>query len=108
MTIATLLNINDPNFAFDHDRLHRTMTAALPPGFTALLDLIQAATVPAGWWNTNHAQAHADFASAFPAINWPSKVAIADINLSTGPTEWWALSNRTLHNIADTMLPPNT
>ena len=106
MSIATLLNLNDPNYAFDHDQMHRAMANATPPsGLFPILDPIQDINVPNGWWDVNHAQAHQDFASAFPAINWPSNVAITDVALSTGPSEWWALSNRTLHNLANTVLP---
>jgi hypothetical protein len=111
MTIATLLHPDDPSFAFDHDQLHRAMFAVTPPGqFSAtpyLLDPIQDQTVPAGWWDVNHAQAHEDFAAAFPAITWPSTVEVAAINLETGPTLWWALSNWHLHTIANAMLKPN-
>ena len=108
MTIATLINPSDPSFAFDHEQIHRNMYTSIPAsGFSALpylLDPITDVQAPAGWWNTDHAQAHRDFASAFPAINWPSQVSIADIDLSNGPTEWWAFANWQAHNIANSVL----
>jgi hypothetical protein len=108
MSVASLLNPKGPSFAFDHDQLHQNMWSATPAGaYSAvpyLLDPIQGADIPSGWWNSNHAQAHSDFASAFPAITLPSTVAINDINLSQGPDEWWALSNKVAHDIATTAL----
>lgn len=111
MPIATLLNRNDPSFDFDHDQMHRQMFTAQPAGtarsaLPALLDPSIGAAIPAGWWNFNHATAHSDFADAFPTITWPSVVNLVDLNLSEGAQEWWLLSNRLLHNIANTMLKP--
>jgi hypothetical protein len=112
MPIATLLNRNDPSFDFDHDQFHRRMFTAIPAGAGAsaspyLLDPVIGAAVPAGYWNFNHATAHSDFANAFPTITWPSNVKLIDLNLSVGSQAWWMLSNRTLHDIANTMLNLN-
>jgi hypothetical protein len=109
MSIATLLHPNDPSFAFDHDQMHRNMYRSIPAsvGFSGVpyqLDPLTDVSAPAGWWNSNHATAHRDFASAFPAITWPSFVSIADIDLSTGPTTWWAFANWQAHNLANQAL----
>jgi hypothetical protein len=113
MSTASLLNpLTDPSFDFDHDQMHRLMFISLPAGtqYSALpyqLDPVIGANVPAGWWNYNHAQAHGDFADAFPAITWPSNVDLVDLNLSEGSRAWWRLSNKQLHDIANTVLKPN-
>lgn len=112
MSDASLLNqLADPNFDFDHDQMHRQMFTALPPGqYSAnpyMLDPVIGVAIPAGWWNFNHATAHGDFADAFPAITWPSEVSLVDINLSTGSRAWWRLSNKLLHDIANTVLTPS-
>jgi hypothetical protein len=104
-----MMNRSDPGFAFDHDQLHRNMMYALPAGvFSAtpyLLDPIIGAEIPNGYWNTDHAQAHSDFASEFPAINSISQVSINDINLEQGPDQWWQFSNWQAHNLAVSQLP---
>lgn len=107
MSIASLINPYSGAFAFDHDQLHRTMLAAGPPGaITAILDPLVNVNVPAGQWNTDHAALHADFASAFPAITWPSVAEIADIDLEQGSAvEFWAFKNKNLHDLALTQLP---
>lgn len=107
MSVASLLNHNAPDYVFDHDQLHRTMIAAIGTSSvpTAVLDPLLDGGVPGGWWDAIHAEAHRDFATAFPAIYWPSTVSISDIDLSTGPTEWWALNNKNLHDLANTVTP---
>ena len=106
MSIATLLNIADPTFSWEHDQMHRTMLAAEgnSSALTAILDPITDIEVPAGSWNSDHAQAHADFATAFPAIYWPSTAPIVDINLAQGPTEFWAFQNKNLHDLSESTL----
>ncbi|HEX3524234.1 MAG TPA: hypothetical protein VHT52_19360 [Stellaceae bacterium] len=109
MSVASLLDPSGPSFAFDHMQIHQNMYQGTPAssGFSVLpylLDPIGDVQVPAGWWNSDHAQAHSDFASAFPAIAWSSTVNINDINLSQGPDAWWALSNKIAHDLANTQL----
>lgn len=101
---------NSPGFAFDHDQLHRTMAAAQGSSVATinyLLDPLTDVSVPSGWWNSTHAQAHSDFATAFPGIYWPSQIAINDINLAQGPTQWWQFSNWQAHNLANQALTPS-
>jgi hypothetical protein len=107
---ASLLNPGAAGFVFDHAQLHQNMYSAIPQsvGFSVvpyLLDPAIGVNIPAGTWNNNHAQAHADFASAFPAITLPSTVSINDINLTQGQDAWWAFSNKMAHDIANTVLP---
>ncbi|HEX3522857.1 MAG TPA: hypothetical protein VHT52_12305 [Stellaceae bacterium] len=109
MSIASLLDPSGPSFAFDHDQIHQNMWRSTPGsnGFSALpyqLYPFGDIQVPSGWWNSDHAQAHSDFASAFPAIAWSSAVNINDINLSQGPDAWWSLSNKIAHDLANTAL----
>jgi hypothetical protein len=109
MAASSLLDIDSPGFEFDHDQMHRRMNDALPPGsglaFQWMLDPVVNPQIPAGWWNTNHAQAHANFATAFQRIYWPSAAPIVDINLAQGPTQFWAFQNWNLHNLANSVLP---
>lgn len=98
-----MMNASDPSFAFDHNQLHYNMALALPAGSTSifpLLDPLSDIAVPSGYWNSDHAQLHSDFASEFQQIYWPSASAINDVNLAEGPMQWWAFSNWQLHNLA--------
>lgn len=110
MAISGLLDIDSPGFSFDHDQQHRNMVYSTPASLSwstalYLLDPMQNANIPSGFFNTLHAQAHADFATAHPSIYWPSTVGINDINLDSGATNWWAFSNWNLHNIANSVSP---
>lgn len=108
MPVASFLNAEAPDYWFDHEQSHRNMIQGIADSSTvtvALLDPVLDANVPAGWWDSFHAQLHRDFASAFPAVYWPSVVSIADIDLSSGPTAWWAFSNKNLHDLANGVLP---
>lgn len=81
---------------------HSNSFSALP----YFLYPVEGADVPAGWWNNNHAKAHSDFASDFPAIYWPASAAINDINMVQGQTQWWQFSNWRAHNLAIQALNP--
>ena len=108
MSIATLLNSDDPHFAFDHDQMHRQMIAAQgSPGVykSTILDPISDPATPAGFWNGDHTTAHQNFNLSFSSIYWPSTVHIVDIDLTQEHSQWWELSNRSLHNLAATQLP---
>lgn len=108
MSVATLLNPQDPWFAFDHDQMHRRMIGAQgSPGVfkTTILDPLSDPNVPAGFWNGDHSVAHANFASAFSAVYWPSTVHIVDISLTQETSPWWELSNKSLHDLANSVLP---
>jgi hypothetical protein len=59
-------------------------------------------TVPTGWGNTLHTQAHADFISLFPAPYGGSAVAsLNDIAVNPETNAWWQFSNFQLHYIAN-------
>jgi hypothetical protein len=105
VSVATLIKPDDPSFAFEHDQFHRQMLRAIPSSaVTPILDPIIGANVPAGNWNTDHTRAHADFASAFPGIYWPSTAVLSDIDLGAEGTPFWAFTNRQLHDLALTAL----
>lgn len=58
--------------------------------------------VPAGWGNSLHAQAHADFISLFPAPYGGSGVAsLNDVALQPEPKTWEQFNNFQLHYIAN-------
>lgn len=80
---------------------------ANPSTLTPILDPSADPTVPAGDWQTAHAQAHQDFADSFSAITWPSTALIADLTLTEGATEFWVFTNKTLHDLANTALAPS-
>lgn len=108
MTVATLLNAADPAFDFEHRSAHRTMlqNEGVEAGqFSALPYLLDPnygdRNIPAGWANTLHTQAHADFIGLFPAPYGNSPVGLNDIALRSEPDAWWQFSNHQLHYIAN-------
>lgn len=110
MSAATLLNPNDPWFDFDHRKAHEAMLATILrktnssnfSGIPYWLDPKYGDTaVPAGWGNTLHAQAHADFDNLFPAqFGGTGKVDLNNIALNPEATAWEQFSNYRLHVIA--------
>lgn len=109
MSAATLMNANDPAFPFEHRMAHETMLIAggdsstFFSGLPYYLDPAYGDTaVPAGWGNSLHAQAHADFISLFPAPYGGSGVAsLNDVSLYSEAQAWWQFSNFQLHYVAD-------
>ena len=108
MSIATLLNARDPAFDFEHRKAHETMLlkqAQASLNFAGLPYWIDPPmvdqSVPAGWGNSLHAQAHKDFIGLFPAPFGGSGVAsLNDIVLLPEPDPWWEFSNFQLHYTA--------
>jgi len=107
MTVATLMNINDPSFNFDHRIAHEAMLidevgSVNFSGIPYWLDPVFGDTaVPSGWENTLHAQAHADFLSLFPAPNGGSGMpSLNDVTLNDETSAWWQFSNFQLHYTA--------
>lgn len=109
MSAATLLNANDPAFNFEHRLTHEAMLAAGGESslkFSGLPYYLDPAfgdtAIPAGWGNSLHAQAHADFISLFPTAYGGSGVeSLNDISLYPEPDAWWQFSNFQLHYVAD-------
>jgi hypothetical protein len=109
MSVATLLNVHDPAFDFEHRMAHEAMLTAqagVTPNFSGAPYWIDPAYgdagVPAGWENSLHTQAHADFISLFPAPYGGSGVVdLNDISLRPAPDQWWQFSNWQLHYIAN-------
>ena len=112
MTAATLLNASDPAFNFEHRMGHEAMLnaqGASAVSFSALPYFLDPAygdeQVPAGWGNTLHTQAHADFISLFPAPYGGSGMAnLNDVALTPEADPWWQFSNFQLHFIANQVL----
>ena len=111
MSAATLLNPADPWFDFDHRKAHEAMFLTEAQKLSSLnfsstpywLDPSYNDTaVPAGWGNTLHAQAHADFIGLFPAAYGGSAIAsLNDIALRPEAETWASFSNFQLHYIAN-------
>lgn len=108
MSAATLLNVRDPAFNFEHRMAHEAMLTAQAQvsntfsGAPYWLDpAYPDADVPAGWANSLHTQAHADFIGVFPAPYGGSGVVdLNDIALRPEPDAWWQFANWQLHYIA--------
>ena len=111
MSIVTLINPADPAFDFEHRKAHEAMlfteakkaSSTNFSGYPYWLDPFFGDTaVPAGWGNTLHAQAHADFIGLFPAAGGGSGIAsLNDIALRPEPEAWAEFSNYQLHFIAN-------
>ena len=111
MSIATLLNASDPWFNWDHRMAHQAMflTDAQRAGslnFSSTPYWIDPSlgdtAVPAGWGNTLHAKAHADFIGLSPAPYGGSAIAsLNDIALRPEAETWEQFSNFQLHFIAN-------
>lgn len=111
MTVATLLNANDPAFSFDHYNDHVAMIGtearrASSLNFSGIPYWIDPpygdTAVPAGNENSLHAQAHADFISLFPSPNGATSIdCLNDIALNSETSAWWQFSNFQLHFIAN-------
>jgi hypothetical protein len=105
---STLLNPNDQWFNFDHQQAHQAMWLKEPnsTNFSVLPYLIDPSfadtSVPAGWGNTLHAQAHADYIGLFPPPYGGSGLtSLNDVALAPEPSPWWQFSNFQLHYIAN-------
>jgi hypothetical protein len=111
MSLVALLNAKDPNFDFEHRMAHEGMfiTEGEKSGSLNFSGIpywidppIGDTAVPAGWGNTLHAQAHADFISLFPSPYGGSAIArLNDISLFPEPDAWWQFSNFQLHYVAN-------
>lgn len=111
MSAASLLNPNEPAFDFEHRMAHQAMFQSEAQRLGSLnfsllpywLDPAFSDTaVPAGWGNTLHAQAHADFLKLSPAAGGGSAIAsINDIALRPEPESWAQFSNFQLHFVAN-------
>ena len=111
MSIATLINPDDPAFDFEHQKAHETMIfienqkagSTNSSGLPYWLDPAYGDTaIPAGWQNSLHTQAHADFIRLFPAPYGGSGIAsLNDIALRPEPEAWARFANYQLHLVAN-------
>lgn len=105
MSIATLLNPDDPWFDFDHRKAHEAMLSLGSLNFSNIPYWIDPAygdaAVPTGWGNTLHAKAHADFLGLSSPPSGGSAIAsLNDIALRPEAETWASFSNFQLHFIA--------
>jgi hypothetical protein len=105
MPAAVLLNNNDPLFVFEHMMQHRAMMAVMPPlhrfsRLPYLLDPSYKIDIRAGPWNSDHQQAHDDFASVVPHTGQNQKMADANLK-SEESASWWTFVNHQQHLMAN-------
>ena len=107
MSAATLLNADDSAFQFEHRMAHEAMLTAQAPAsinFSALPYYLDPEypdrIIPAGWANTLHVQAHADFLSLSGNAIGGNTSFLTDISLRPPTDPWWQFSNFQLHFIA--------
>ena len=119
MAIVSLLNANDPAFAFEHMMHHRLLMAAMAPlnRFSAVPYLLDPAIdpqIPAGWFNLDHQQATLDASNALPQnyagtlFGIPVGNLLIDQDLSKeADLTWLTFANHQWHYTADaTVLAP--
>jgi hypothetical protein len=101
MSLAALLNADDPLYNFEHQMAHREYFAIMSPldRFSALPYHLDAPPLdnqtPAGDWNLRHQIAHNDFTNALPPFWDASQVGFgipADQNMIDG--DWSAPGSR--------------
>lgn len=112
MSAASLLFANEPAFNFEHRKAHEAMLSVSGPvtQFSSVPFWIDPpfgdTNVPAGWANSLHAQAHADFISLFPTLFGGSGVSnLNDVSLYPEADAWWQFSNFQLHLSAAKAIP---
>lgn len=125
MSQATLINSNDPMFAFEHVMQHRQYFSFMPDlsHFTSLpylLDPPHRQDIPAGPWNQKHQQAHDDFNASLPpfyaynpadAPNPPFRIMQTNILVEGNKSNrenwtWWTFINHQEHYIANNAILP--
>jgi hypothetical protein len=120
MAHVSLLNTQDPNFAFEHWNVHRQALGVMSPltRFSLVpyfLDPIQDPNQPAGPWHLNHQQAHNDAENQLPTtytsrdsgVNFGSN--LVDTNLSHAwNRSWWTFQNHLEHYVGNNTILPAT
>lgn len=117
--MATLLNIDDPLYHFEHLMQHRQYFAVMPQLYNYgalpyLIDPLFMTDVVAGPWHLVHQQMHDDFNGVLPSYyqyNPATDINIQFDILQSGilgeeNRTWWAFTNHLEHTIAnDAILP---
>ena len=116
MARPTLLNANDPWFAFEHAMAHRLYLGMMSPlpRFSVVPYFMDPMTAkrPADGWNFNHQRAHDDADNVIPgSYLGPATLGfspnLVDSNLSDPwNRSWWTFINHMEHYVeTDAMLP---
>ena len=119
MTAATLMNLSDPWFSFDHAMSHRTYFGVMAPltRFSVLpylpLNPMLDESIPSGWFNLTHQHAHDDVFITLPTyygsltIGIPNNQILVETDLANKEQAlWWQFLNLTEHQIADSSILP--
>ena len=119
MPLVTLLNADDPFFAWEHANAHRYFLGVMSPltRFSVIpyfLEPVRDASTPATGWLLDHQQAHNDALTILPSAYLSETVGIdvgtnlLDTNL-TDPwnLSWWIFNNHMEHYVGNNaILPP--
>lgn len=118
MSRASLLNSEEPAFAFEHAMAHRNALGVMSPlpRFSIIpywLDPMLQTDEPGGFWHHNHQQAHSDAALHLPPEFGSGQRGIElhanllDYDLSNPDSRtWWTFVNHLEHYVGgNTILP---
>ena len=116
MALPTLLNLDDPTFAFEHAMAHRLYLGLMSPlpRFSVVPYFIDPFTAqrPSDSWHLNHQQAHNDADNVIPGSYLGPPIQgfspnMKDENLADAwNRSWWTFSNHHQHYVeSDAMLP---
>ena len=112
MSRASLLNLNEPAFAWEHAMSHRNALGVMAPldRFSAVpyfVDPMLDTNVSAGNWHLNHQQSHDDALANFPQYYSSPNLGLrfgqnlVDTDLSNaGQATWWTFLNHMEHYVA--------
>ena|SRR6516164_5242692 len=116
MTTPTLLNFDDPVFAFEHAMAHRIYLGMMAPltRFSAVPYILDPITVrrPSDSWHLNHQQAHDDADNAIPGTYLGPAIVgyspnMKDANLADPwNRSWWTFMNHREHFIESSAMLP--
>jgi hypothetical protein len=118
MSLASLLNPDEPAFAWEHQMAHRTNLGVMSPltRFSVIpywLDPLANTEQPASAWHLDHQQAHNDSALHLPSAYLGTAVGIelhanlVDYDLSNPEQrQWWAFQNQLEHFVGNNAILP--
>ena len=120
MPLATLLNPDDPWFAFEHANAHRNLLGVMSPltRFSVLpyfLDPLGDVNTSASGWRFDHQQAHNDTDNQLPetftsqSLGFSSSANLVDSNLADPwNRSWWTHTNHMEHYVDNNTVLPQT
>ena len=119
MSRVTLLNSNDPSFAFEHAMAHRNAMGVMSPldRFSVvpyLLDPEQNLAIPGSMWHLDHQQAHNDALTHLPTEFGAPTVGLfiggilRDYDLDNqAQRTWWTFQNHMEHYVGGNTITPD-